>query len=183
MEIRDLETRGPWAVASERSEDATKGPRVSKSRISMDSPYNLYVHVHAHCTCTCTLVYIRMCISSIIWCIFMYTYVWWEGVECTFQASCSLATGVPVHVYMVEVYRSNSILFQVYLFFPLPPFLPPSLPQSTVRCALHNMIIIPTCTCMQVCTAKVIIHSSPVVMIPLPLLPPCLLSSLSLRLQ
>ena len=28
MEIRDLETRGPWAVASERSEDATKGPRV-----------------------------------------------------------------------------------------------------------------------------------------------------------
>ena len=35
MEIRDLETRGPWAVASERSEDATKGPRVSKSRISI----------------------------------------------------------------------------------------------------------------------------------------------------
>ena len=119
--------------------------------------------------------------SVCIWCMFMC--VWWEGVECTFQASRSLATGVPVHVYMVEVYRSNSILFQVYLFFPLPPFLPPSLPQSTVRCALHNMIIIPTCTCMQVCTAKVIIHSSPVVTIPLPLLPPCLLSSLSLRLQ
>ena len=35
MEIRDLETRGPWAVAFERSEDATKGPRVSKSRISI----------------------------------------------------------------------------------------------------------------------------------------------------
>ena len=35
MEIRDLETRGPWAVASERSEDATKGPRVSKSCISI----------------------------------------------------------------------------------------------------------------------------------------------------
>ena len=35
MEIRDIETRGPWAVASERSEDATKGPRVSKSRISI----------------------------------------------------------------------------------------------------------------------------------------------------
>ena len=35
MEIRDLETQGPWAVASERSEDATKGPRVSKSRISI----------------------------------------------------------------------------------------------------------------------------------------------------
>ena len=35
MEIRDLETRGPWAVASERSEDATKGPRVSKSSISI----------------------------------------------------------------------------------------------------------------------------------------------------
>jgi len=28
MEIRDLETRGPWAVR----EDATKGPRVSKSQ-------------------------------------------------------------------------------------------------------------------------------------------------------
>ena len=35
MEIRDLETLGPWAVASERSEDAIKGPRVSKSRISI----------------------------------------------------------------------------------------------------------------------------------------------------
>ena len=42
MEIRDLETRGPL-VASERSENATaQGPRVSKSRISMDLPYNLY---------------------------------------------------------------------------------------------------------------------------------------------
>ena len=30
-DLRDLETRGPWAVASERSEDATKGLRVSKS--------------------------------------------------------------------------------------------------------------------------------------------------------
>ena len=30
-DLCDLETRGPWAVASERSEDATKGPRVSKS--------------------------------------------------------------------------------------------------------------------------------------------------------
>ena len=89
----------------------------------------LHVHVHAHCTCTCTLVYIRMCISSIIWCIFMYTYVWWEGVECTFQALCSLATGVPVHVYMVEVYRSNSLLFHLFQSFSS---LPPSLPQSTV---------------------------------------------------
>ena len=119
--------------------------------------------------------------SVCIWCMFMY--VWWEGVECTFQASRSLATGVPVHVYMVEVYRRNSILFQVYLFFPLPPSLPSSLPQSTVRCVLHNMIIIPTCTCMHVCTAEVIIHSSPVLKISLPLLPPYLLSSLSLRLQ
>ena len=39
MEIRDLETRGPWAVASKRSEDATKGPRVSKS---LDEPYNWF---------------------------------------------------------------------------------------------------------------------------------------------
>ena len=32
-------------------------------------------------------------------------HVWWEGVECIFQALhvCSLATGVPVHVYMVEI--------------------------------------------------------------------------------
>ena len=29
-DLRDLETRGPWAVASEHSEDATKGLRVSK---------------------------------------------------------------------------------------------------------------------------------------------------------
>ena len=35
VEIRDLESRGPWAVAAERSEDATKGPRLSKSRISI----------------------------------------------------------------------------------------------------------------------------------------------------
>ena len=33
VKIRDLDGRGPWAVASERSEDATKGPRLSKSRI------------------------------------------------------------------------------------------------------------------------------------------------------
>ena len=33
-DLRDLETRGPWAVASERSQDATKGPRVSKLRRS-----------------------------------------------------------------------------------------------------------------------------------------------------
>ena len=33
VKIRDLDSRGPWAVASERSEDATKGPRLSKSRI------------------------------------------------------------------------------------------------------------------------------------------------------
>ena len=32
MEIRDLETRGPWAVASERSEDATKGATKGPSR-------------------------------------------------------------------------------------------------------------------------------------------------------
>ena len=35
VEIRDLESRGPWAVAAERSEDATKGLRLSKSRISI----------------------------------------------------------------------------------------------------------------------------------------------------
>ena len=35
VEIRDLESRGPWAVAAERNEDATKGPRLSKSRISI----------------------------------------------------------------------------------------------------------------------------------------------------
>ena len=29
VEIRDLESRGPWAVAAERSEDATKGLRLS----------------------------------------------------------------------------------------------------------------------------------------------------------
>ena len=37
MEIRDLESRGPWAVAAER------GLRLSKSRISTDSLYNLYI--------------------------------------------------------------------------------------------------------------------------------------------
>ena len=31
--MRDLDSRGPWAVASERSEDATKGLRLFKSRI------------------------------------------------------------------------------------------------------------------------------------------------------
>ena len=31
--VRHLDGRGPWAVASERSEDATKGPRLSKSHI------------------------------------------------------------------------------------------------------------------------------------------------------
>ena len=36
MEIRDLETRGPWAEASSLRSDATaQGPRVSKSRISI----------------------------------------------------------------------------------------------------------------------------------------------------
>ena len=35
VEIRDLESRGPWAVAAKRSEDATKGLRLSKSRISI----------------------------------------------------------------------------------------------------------------------------------------------------
>ena len=35
MEIRDLETREPWAVVTERSGDVTKGLRVSKSRISI----------------------------------------------------------------------------------------------------------------------------------------------------
>ena len=43
MEIRDLESRGPWAVAAERSKDATKGLRLSKSCISTDSLYNLYI--------------------------------------------------------------------------------------------------------------------------------------------
>ena len=35
VQIRDLESRGPWAVAAERSEDATKGLKLSKSRISI----------------------------------------------------------------------------------------------------------------------------------------------------
>ena len=30
-DLRDLEGRGPWAVASERSEDATKGPSVNRT--------------------------------------------------------------------------------------------------------------------------------------------------------
>ena len=32
--VRDLEGQGPRAVASERNEDATTGPRTSKSRSS-----------------------------------------------------------------------------------------------------------------------------------------------------
>ena len=43
MEIRDLETLGPLVASSLRSDATAQGPRVSKSRISMDSPYNLYV--------------------------------------------------------------------------------------------------------------------------------------------
>ena len=42
MEIRDLETLGPLVASSLRSDATAQGPRVSKSRISMDSPYNLY---------------------------------------------------------------------------------------------------------------------------------------------
>ena len=42
MEIRDLETLGPLVASSLRSGATAQGPRVSKSRISMDSPYNLY---------------------------------------------------------------------------------------------------------------------------------------------
>ena len=40
-DLRDLKGRGPWAVASERNKDATKGPR----------PFN-YVDPYAAClTC------------------------------------------------------------------------------------------------------------------------------------
>ena len=39
MEIRDLETLGPLVASSLRSDATAQGPRVSKSRISMDSPY------------------------------------------------------------------------------------------------------------------------------------------------
>ena len=52
MEIRDLETRGPWAVASERSEDTTKGPRVSKSRISIGRAVQPVYTVRTHCLVT-----------------------------------------------------------------------------------------------------------------------------------
>ena len=48
MEIRDLETLGPLVASSLRSDATAQGPRVSKSRISMDSPYNLYIHIHIH---------------------------------------------------------------------------------------------------------------------------------------
>ena len=44
MEIRDLETLGPLVASSLRSDATAQGPRVSKSRISMDSPYNLYLY-------------------------------------------------------------------------------------------------------------------------------------------
>ena len=43
MEIRDLETLGPLVASSLRSDATAQGPRVSKSRISMDSLYNLYI--------------------------------------------------------------------------------------------------------------------------------------------
>ena len=43
MEIRDLETLGPLVAPSLRSDATAQGPRVSKSRTSMDSPYNLYL--------------------------------------------------------------------------------------------------------------------------------------------
>ena len=33
MKIRDLDSQWPWAVVSEHNEDATKDPRLSKSRI------------------------------------------------------------------------------------------------------------------------------------------------------
>ena len=41
-DLRDLKGRGPWAVASERSEDATKGPRPFKSRRSLHATSNLF---------------------------------------------------------------------------------------------------------------------------------------------
>ena len=41
-DLRDLKGRGPWAVASERSEDATKGPRPFKSRRSLRCTSNLF---------------------------------------------------------------------------------------------------------------------------------------------
>ena len=45
MEIRDLETLGSLVAPSLRSDATAQGPRVSKSRISMDSPYNLHVYI------------------------------------------------------------------------------------------------------------------------------------------
>ena len=42
-DLRDVETRGPKAVAHERSEGATKGPRGSKSRRSHWSRYLSYL--------------------------------------------------------------------------------------------------------------------------------------------
>ena len=47
-DIRDFKGRGPWDVASERSEDATKGPRPLKSRISFDSTSYLFRFVRLH---------------------------------------------------------------------------------------------------------------------------------------
>ena len=41
-DLRDLKGRGPWAVASECSEDATKGPRPFKSRRSLCTTSNLF---------------------------------------------------------------------------------------------------------------------------------------------
>ena len=43
MEIRDLESLGPLVASSLRSAATAQGPRLSKSRISTDSLYNLYI--------------------------------------------------------------------------------------------------------------------------------------------
>ena len=40
VEIRDLESRGPWAVAAERSEDATKGLRLKRLTPKSGSHYS-----------------------------------------------------------------------------------------------------------------------------------------------
>ena len=44
MEIRDLESLRPLVASSLRSAATAQGPRLSKSRISTDSLYNLYLY-------------------------------------------------------------------------------------------------------------------------------------------
>ena len=47
MEIRDLESLRPLVASSLRSAATAQGPRLSKSRISTDSLYNLYLDTRA----------------------------------------------------------------------------------------------------------------------------------------